>query len=73
MSIRCVNLQVEGPPVPMTCYPAIRHDDGDLIRVRDCVLVKSGPRKSDIPYVAKIGALFEDPDTRELLFLIRCS
>ena len=49
----------------MTCYPAIRHDDGDLIRVRDCVLVKSGPRKSDIPYVAKIGALFEDPETRK--------
>ncbi|KAK2157219.1 hypothetical protein LSH36_195g03067 [Paralvinella palmiformis] len=68
--VKPVYTQVEGPPVPMTCYPAIRHDDGDLIRVRDCVLVKSGPRKSDIPYVAKIGALFEDPDTREIMMSV---
>ena len=45
-------------------YPAIRHiKDGDLIREWDCVLIKSGPRKRDIPYVAKIGALYECPET----------
>lgn len=46
------------------CYASIKHDDGDIIRERDCVLVKSGPRKKDIPYVAKIAALWET-DTGE--------
>ena len=42
------------------CYPAIKHKiDGDIIHVRDCVLVKSGPKKSDVPYIAKISALWE--------------
>ena len=47
------------PAVERLCYPAIKHDDGDIIRERDCVLVKSGPRKRDIPYVAKIAALWQ--------------
>ena len=33
------------------------------MRVRDCVLLRSGPRKTDLPYVAKIASLWEDPET----------
>ena len=44
------------------CYPAIRHNEGDIIQVRDCVLLRSGPRKTDLPFVAKIAALWESPE-----------
>lgn len=33
-----------------------------MLRPRDCVLLKSGPRKADLPFVAKIAALWENPD-----------
>ncbi|XP_048456087.1 bromo adjacent homology domain-containing 1 protein isoform X3 [Rhincodon typus] len=42
------------------CYPAVERD-GEVIKVRDTVLLKSGPRKKSIPYVAKVSALWEDP------------
>jgi hypothetical protein len=51
------------PSVARMCYPAVRHADGDIIRVRDCVLVKSGMRKKDIPYVAKIDKFWEEPES----------
>lgn len=38
------------------------HESGDVLRPRDCVLLKSGTRKGDLPYVAKIAALWENPD-----------
>lgn len=38
------------------------HESGDILRPRDCVLLKSGTRKGDLPYVAKIAALWENPD-----------
>lgn len=44
------------------CFEGVRRD-GDLIRVRDTVLLKSGPRKKSLPYVAKISALWEDPES----------
>lgn len=46
-----------------TCYRAMRHKEGDIVRVRDCVLLRSGPRKTDLPFVAKIASLWEDPET----------
>ena len=52
-------MQTDVHPVERTCYPAIRHADGDVIKVRDCVLVKSGPKCTDIPFVAKIAALWD--------------
>ena len=59
-----VLFQPDSPPVYRKCYPAVRHIiDGDRISARDCVLVKSGPRKTDIPYVAKIATLWEEPST----------
>lgn len=40
----------------------MKHESGDVLRPRDCVLLKSGPRKADLPFVAKIAALWENPD-----------
>ncbi|XP_078419206.1 bromo adjacent homology domain-containing 1 protein isoform X2 [Cetorhinus maximus] len=48
------------------CYPAVQRD-GEVIKVRDTVLLKSGPRKKSIPYVAKVSALWEDPTSGELM------
>lgn len=46
------------------CYEGVERD-GEVIRVRDTVLLRSGPRKKSLPYVAKISALWEDPKTGE--------
>ncbi|KAI4497848.1 hypothetical protein M0802_006964 [Mischocyttarus mexicanus] len=50
------------------CYSSMRHESGDVIKPRDCVLLKSGPRKADLPFVAKIAALWENPDDGEMMF-----
>jgi putative uncharacterized protein GLEAN_08139 len=39
------------------------HSQGDIIRVGDCVLLRSGPRKNDLHFVAKVCALWEVPET----------
>lgn len=44
------------------CYEGVERD-GEVIRVRDTVLLRSGPRKKSLPYVAKISALWDDPKT----------
>lgn len=46
------------------CYEGVERD-GEVIRLRDTVLLRSGPRKKSPPYVAKISALWEDPKTGE--------
>uniref|UniRef100_A0A3P8QHA5 BAH domain-containing protein n=1 Tax=Astatotilapia calliptera TaxID=8154 RepID=A0A3P8QHA5_ASTCA len=48
------------------CFEGV-HRDGELIRVRDTVLLKSGPRKKSLPYVAKVSALWEEPESGELM------
>ncbi|XP_028295248.1 bromo adjacent homology domain-containing 1 protein [Gouania willdenowi] len=48
------------------CYEGVERD-GEVIRVRDTVLLRSGPRKKSLPFVAKISALWEDPKTGELM------
>lgn len=50
------------------CYVSMKHESGDILRPRDCVLLKSGPRKADLPFVAKIAALWENPDDGEMMF-----
>lgn len=40
----------------------MRHTEGDIIEPRDCVLLKAGPRKNDLPFVAKVAALWENPE-----------
>lgn len=52
---------------PRKCYPLMRHEEGDVICPRDCVLLKSGPRKMDLPFVAKVAALWENPDDGEMM------
>ncbi|CAH8831404.1 unnamed protein product [Trichobilharzia szidati] len=56
--------QSDSPPIPRECYPAIRHRrDGMVIRVKDNVLLCSGPSRSHPPHVAKIVALYYDKNT----------
>ncbi|CAH8443501.1 unnamed protein product [Schistosoma turkestanicum] len=57
-------LQSDAPPVLCQCYPAIRHRrDGMVIRVKDSVLLCSGPSRSHPPHIAKIIALYHDKNT----------
>ncbi|KAL1448739.1 hypothetical protein MTO96_028171 [Rhipicephalus appendiculatus] len=57
----------EDTPRYRLCFPAMRHVEGDVIRVRDCVLLRSGPRKIDLPFVAKVAALWENADDGEMM------
>lgn len=45
-----------------TCYPAMRHSEGDIIRPRDCVLLRAGSKRNELPYVAKVAHLWENPE-----------
>lgn len=45
-----------------TCFQGVQRD-GEVIQARDTVLLKSGPRKKSLPYVAKISALWEEPES----------
>ncbi|KAK4886776.1 hypothetical protein RN001_003047 [Aquatica leii] len=49
------------------CYPAMMHSEGDTIEPRDCVLLKAGPRRNDLPFVAKVAALWENPEDGEMM------
>ncbi|KAK3588884.1 hypothetical protein CHS0354_025867 [Potamilus streckersoni] len=60
----------DGQTVTRKCYPAIKHDKDDIIQVRDCVLVCSGPRPKDIPYVAKINNFWEEVDNGEMMMTL---
>lgn len=44
-----------------TCYPAMRHVEGDIIRIRDCVLLKAN-EDNELPYVAKVAHLWQNPE-----------
>lgn len=55
-------LQSDDPPVTRTCYVSMRHKEGDEIRPRDCVLLRAGNKKTDLPYVAKVASLWENPE-----------
>ena len=61
---RLVLTQLDGTATRRKCYPAIRHvTEGDVIRVRDTVLLRSASAK-DLPYIAKIAALWENEKGR---------
>lgn len=62
MCVCVLMVQNEPEPAVRKSYQAVERD-GEIIRVRDTVLLKSGPRKKSMPYVAKISALWEDPKT----------
>lgn len=54
--------QGEESPALRRCYEGVQRD-GEVIRVRDTVLLRSGPRKKSLPYVAKVSAFWEDPES----------
>ncbi|XP_070578888.1 muscle M-line assembly protein unc-89-like [Ptychodera flava] len=62
-----VFLQNDAPTVMRTCYNSIKRRGNEIINVRDCILLKSGPRKIDLPYVAKVASIWEDPVEGELM------
>lgn len=64
---REVFLNSDDAVVLRKCYPAMRHREGDTIEPRDCVLLKAGPRKNDLPFVAKVAALWENPEDGEMM------
>ncbi|KAI4900402.1 hypothetical protein NFI96_017784 [Prochilodus magdalenae] len=56
----------EESPALRRCYEGVQRD-GEVIKVRDTVLLRSGPRKKSLPYVAKVSAFWEDPESGELM------
>ena len=58
-----VYFQNDEPALVKTCYNQIKHKEGDVVKMGDCVLIKSGPKKTDLPYVAKVATLWEDDET----------
>ena len=48
------------------CYNTMRHEEGDEeVSVKDCILLASGNRKKDLPYIAKVNSLWENPEDGE--------
>lgn len=62
-----VFLNSDDPPVARTCYPAMRHSEGDIIRPRDSVLLRAGSKRAELPYVAKVAHLWENPEDGEMM------
>ncbi|XP_055383220.1 probable WRKY transcription factor protein 1 isoform X2 [Condylostylus longicornis] len=62
-----VFLNSDDPLVLRTCYPAMKHSEGDIIRPRDCVLLRAGTKKNELPYVAKVAHLWENPEDGEMM------
>lgn len=59
--ISIATIKSDDPLVLRTCYPAMRHTEGDVIRTRDCVLLKAN-EENELPYVAKVAHLWENPE-----------
>ena len=62
-----VHLRNDEAPSVRKCYPAMSHAQGDVVRMRDCILLKSGTRPKDLPFVAKVSALWENADDGEMM------
>lgn len=60
---KVIYLRDDEPPRRLICYPAIKHVEGDVIQVRDSVLLRSGAKTTDLPYIAKVCAFWEDAET----------
>lgn len=52
----------------------MRHSEGDIIRPRDSVLLRAGSKRAELPYVAKVAHLWENPeDGKEIPPINSCS
>jgi hypothetical protein len=40
----------------------MKHEEGDVIKPMQCVLLASGSRKKDLPFVAKVSAMWESQE-----------
>lgn len=60
-----VCLQSDEHQVFRTRYSAMKHDTGDIIQPGDCVLLRAGSKKNELPYVAKVASLWENPEDGE--------
>jgi hypothetical protein len=41
----------------------MRHEEcGDIIRPGDCVLLRAGGKRNELPYVAKVAQLWENAE-----------
>lgn len=56
----------DNPPCVRRCYPSMKHVQGDIICVRDCVYLRSSIKRTNMPFVAKVTALWENPEDGEM-------
>lgn len=40
----------------------MEHECGDIILPGDCVLLRAGSKRNELPYVAKVASLWENPE-----------
>ena len=40
----------------------MKHVEGDVVKPRDCIVLASGHRKRDLPFIAKVTSLWENPE-----------
>ena len=56
------SMQNEDPPINRICYASMKHVEGDVVKPRDCIVLASGHRKRDLPFIAKVTSLWENPE-----------
>ena len=55
--------QNDDSPIFRVCYDSMRHEqEGDVVKPRDCIVLASGHRKRDLPFIAKVTSLWENPE-----------
>ena len=60
--------QNEDPPINRICYNSMVHIEGDVVKPKDCIVLASGHRKRDLPFIAKVTSLWENPEDGNTYF-----
>ena len=50
----------------------MKHIEGDVVQPRDCIVLASGHRKRDLPFIAKVTSLWENPEDGKIFKLSLC-
>ena len=50
----------------------MKHIEGDVVQPRDCIVLASGHRKRDLPFIAKVTSLWENPEDGKIFRLSLC-